>query len=259
MKRGIRGSPRSCSFFSQWLLKLLAYHGSNRTGFHLMAAAHALSTRYLHTPSRCISHPLSENSTVMGASLYDHYQFFKQAWFSGKPVWKTSDMPDLTGKVMIVTGGNAGIGKGTVQVYHANTITASIIQSPFYRLSSNTTLLYILQRAIKSMQKPPSRTLKPQLEKRRYISISTSKTSLPFERLSKNSPSTLSLRIPYHFTLTQGFSGVKAASTFSLIMRETFAHYWAFASVTSITVVSWCPPLNKRRLLAMISLSALMF
>ncbi|KAF9465125.1 hypothetical protein BDZ94DRAFT_1307286 [Collybia nuda] len=48
-------------------------------------------------------------------SLYDHYQFFKQAWFSGKPIWQTSDMPDLSGKVIIVTGGGAGIGKGTVQ------------------------------------------------------------------------------------------------------------------------------------------------
>ncbi|KAF5337815.1 hypothetical protein D9758_015699 [Tetrapyrgos nigripes] len=35
--------------------------------------------------------------------------------FPPKPKWTTNDIPDLTGKVMIVTGANTGIGKDTVK------------------------------------------------------------------------------------------------------------------------------------------------
>jgi hypothetical protein len=44
------------------------------------------------------------------------YAFFKEAWFLGSPSWTTEDIPDLTGQVFIVTGGNSGLGKETVRV-----------------------------------------------------------------------------------------------------------------------------------------------
>lgn len=55
--------------------------------------------------------PRSLVSTVQATT-----SFLKEAWFQGTPTWTTADIPDLSGQVFIVTGGNSGLGKDTVRV-----------------------------------------------------------------------------------------------------------------------------------------------
>ncbi|KAH9833337.1 uncharacterized protein C8Q71DRAFT_775100 [Rhodofomes roseus] len=70
------------------------------------------------TPAKALraSPNILDVSSVMG--VFEELGYLWQVvaqLFPGKPHFKTEDIPDLTGKVVIVTGGNVGIGRETIK------------------------------------------------------------------------------------------------------------------------------------------------
>lgn len=68
--------------------------------------------------------------------------FFKEI-FPGKPQWTAADIPDLSGKVVCVTGGNTGIGWETCKVNH---LTYAKIWSNYQALLEHNAKVYLCAR-----------------------------------------------------------------------------------------------------------------
>ena len=57
--------------------------------------------------------------TKLSTFFWAFGQNFAQG-FPPKPLWTADDIPDVSGKVMLVTGANTGLGKETVKVCVVN-------------------------------------------------------------------------------------------------------------------------------------------
>jgi hypothetical protein len=56
------------------------------------------------------------NSFLADLRVLDIWSLLKQSFWIPRPTWSIDDIPDLTGKVVIVTGGNSGLGKESAKV-----------------------------------------------------------------------------------------------------------------------------------------------
>jgi hypothetical protein len=94
----------------------------------------------------------------------------QQIWIP-RPTWTVDDIPDLTGKVVIVTGGNNGLGKETAKVSCSK--PREILLNDADRHYWRTMPKFILDVAAQKERRLQSQTCKKQPGRREYIFLWT--------------------------------------------------------------------------------------